>query len=209
MLRFLAVFFLGAAMMAVVALLFVHFVGYGATLSDSGDDWGVFGDYFGGTAGTILAFISVLLLVYTINQQRYEIQVSRDEAFKLDVLQHVSKADEEIERWLRRPISVNRQQVEFGDIVWGLKDTKYADVPQLEAALIRLHKLTCMYCASIALYRDNIEPHFVFQHHRAKAEDLIAFLGRHAGKLGQMAEPALALCREQLGVGRVSGRGSR
>ncbi|MGB1560939.1 MAG: hypothetical protein ACPHN2_05500 [Sinimarinibacterium flocculans] len=68
MIRVALVFLVGAAIMIAAVAVFHQFVGSGLPLSTSGQDWGVFGDYFGGVAGTLLSFLSILLIVYTIHQ---------------------------------------------------------------------------------------------------------------------------------------------
>ena len=198
--RFRLVFLVGTAIIIASVVVFHLFVGIGHPLSGSGQDWGVFGDYFGGVVGALFSFLSVLLIVYTIDQQNVQIASARDESLKRDLLLHVSKADEEIERWLQKKLASvsNVQPVEFGDIVWGLVDASCARPAELTAALNRLLVLTCNYCASIALYKDNINTHFVFQQHRQKAEELISFLSHHLDKLPLMAAPSLDFCRLHL-----------
>jgi hypothetical protein len=160
-------------------------------------DWGIFGDYFGGVSGAFLSFISILLIVYTIDQQSRQIEHARQEAFKNDLLQNVSKADDEIDRWLRKRLAAQQgdKDVEFGDIVWGIVPPSYASSKEFSAAIVRLHKLTCTYCVTLGLYKDNIDTYFIFQQHRQKADELIAFLEQHQDKLSNMAGPSLGFCK--------------
>ncbi len=48
-------------------------------LSDNQEVWGWFGDYLGGVIGVILAFISLMALLYTIYIQSVELRLSRKE----------------------------------------------------------------------------------------------------------------------------------
>lgn len=200
MIRVALVFLIGAAIMVAAVVAFHHWVGAGVPISKSGPDWGTFGDYFGGVAGTLVSFISILLIVYTIHQQSRQLASVEEETLKRDLLQHIAKADEEIERWLQRKLAgtTDGQVVEFGDVVWGLVKPGYVSSVELTAALERLLKLTCTYCGSIALYKDNINTHFIFQQHLQKAKDLVSFLEQHVGKLSQMAGPSLSICRNHL-----------
>lgn len=197
MLRFLIIFIAGAAIIAGVFYAFYLYVGYGLPLSNKASDWGVFGDYFGGVSSAFLSFISILLIVYTIDQQSRQIEHARQETFKRDLLQNVSKADDEIDTWLRKMLAAKRgdKYVEFGDIVWGIVDPDYANSKEFSAAVARLHKLTCTYCATLGLYKDNIDTYFIFQQHRQKADELIAFLEKHHEHLPNMADPSLGFCK--------------
>lgn len=197
MIHILLVFLAGVAVIMAVLLAFYFHVGADLSLSNGAQDWALFGDYFGGVAGALLSFLSILLIVYTIHLQSRQIESAQVETLKRDLLQYVSKADEEIERWLQRKLSAatHDSDVEFGDIVWGLVKPNDANQDEFVAAVTRLHKLTCTYCASIGLYKDNINTHFIFQHHSQKAEDLIAFLESHQDRLSSMAGPSLAFCK--------------
>lgn len=199
MIQIALVFIAGMAVMLGVAWAFYRHVGTGLPLSACGNDWGVFGDYFGGVAGTVLAFISVLLLVYTILQQRKQIELTKDEALKVDVLRFLSKLDDDIESWLRRELACDPDQlVEFGDIVRGIVKPNGVNQRELSSAAERLLQLTCQYCSAIALYKDNVNAHFICQYHSTKAEELVGYLEKNLDKLGQMSGPSLAFCKIHL-----------
>lgn len=197
MLRFLIIFLIGAAIIAGVFYAFYLHVGIGLPLSSTASDWGIFGDYFGGVSSAFLSFISILLIVYTIDQQSRQIEHARQEAIKRDLLQNVSKADDEIDTWLRKRLAAQQgdKDVEFGDIVWGIVAPSYANSEEFSAAVVRLHKLTCTYCVTLGLYKDNIDTYFIFQQHRQKADELIAFLEKHHEHLSNMAGPSLGFCK--------------
>lgn len=196
MIKIALVFAAGIALIAGLSFAFYLSVGAGLPLSNAGNDWAAFGNYFGGVAGGLFSFLSVLLIVYTLHQQGQQIESAQDEAQRLKLLEYVSKADDEIERWLRRRLmSQEGREVEFGDIVRGVVKPGYVESREFTAALTRLHKLTCAYCAALALYQDNVDPYFIFGLHRQKAEELLDFLEDHTNLLGQMAGPSLAFCR--------------
>lgn len=199
MIQIVLVFIAGMAVMLGVASAFYWVVGAEFPLSSDGSDWGVFGDYFGGVGGTILAFISILLLVYTILQQRMQIEITQDEALKLDVLRFLSKLDDDIESWLRREIAIGHDKsIEFGDIVRGIVKATGADWRELSAAAERLLQLTCQYCSAIALYKDNVNAHFICRYHSTKAGELIRYLENNMGNLGQMSRLSLEFCKMHL-----------
>ena len=64
-----------------VALLLVLYWGRfgGGALSRKGEDWAYFGEYFGGTAGPILTFLTVLALVLTLVLQVRQLEDSREQ----------------------------------------------------------------------------------------------------------------------------------
>ncbi|WP_170874220.1 hypothetical protein, partial [Xanthomonas graminis] len=131
-------------------------------------------------------------------KQSGQIATAEHETLKRDLLAHVTKADDEIERWLQRKlaaITTNGSTVELGDIVWGLLKPSLVDSKEFRSAVVRLHELTCLYCEALALYRDNIDPYFIFKYHRQKAQALLNFLKEHQGCLGQMAGPSLQFCQ--------------
>jgi uncharacterized membrane protein len=200
MLKFLLVVLAGLAVIALVPIVFYFEVGGTLPLSSQAEDWAIFGNYFGGVTAPLLSFLSILLIVYTVLQQGEQIKASQQEVLKRDLLQYVSRADDEVERWLKRRLASAESEgdVEFGDIVWGIVDSSYVNSKELKAALLRLYKLTCTYCVSLGLYKDNIDTYFIFQQHRLKAEELLLFLESHEKQLSSMAGPGLAACKQHL-----------
>lgn len=198
--RILFVLVIGLLLIAAVAGAYYAYVGLGLPLSTNGQDWGEFRDYFGGVAGALLAFLSILL-VYTIHLQSAQLSAAQREMLKRDLLAHVTKADDEIGHWLQRRLAahnVAEETVEFGDVVWGLLEPSYINAKEFKLATVRLHKLTGLYCEVLALYRANIEPYFIFKYHKQKAQSFLDFLKLHEGLLDQVAGPSLKFCRMHL-----------
>lgn len=199
--RIVLVFVIGVVLLLAVGGAFYLYVVLPQSRSYSATDWANFGSYFGGVAGTLLAFISILLLVYTIHVQGRQLADAQHEALKRDLLAHVTRADDEIGSWLRHQIalpSLSGATVEFGDVVWGLLESKQVNAVEFKRAVVRLHVLTCLYCEALALYRENIDSYFIFKYYRQKAESLLKFLTKHQALLGQMAGPSLEFCRMHL-----------
>lgn len=196
-----AVLILGILTILAVVAAFYHYVGSSRKISISGDDWGVFGDYFGGVAGTLLSFISIILLVHTVRIQIKQLANSEHEVLKRDLLAHVTKADDEIQHWLLRKLAyvgIEGETIEFGDIVWGLVSSSVVNSGEFRIAAERLLKLTCLYCGALALYRDNIDSYFIFNYHKQKAQSLVSFLKENQQLLNQMAGPSLDVCQMHL-----------
>lgn len=201
MTRFISIAAAVLLVVLVVAGAYYLAVGVNGSVSANGRDWAEFGSYFGGVAGPLLSSLSILLLVYTILQQRQEMSDAAHETLKRDLLAHVTKADDEIERWLQRELAMPTRPGDtlvFGDIVWGLLSENLASDREFRPAVARLHKLTSLYCEALGLYRANIDNHFIFSYHRRKAETLLEFLKRHQACLSGMAGPSLEFCQMHL-----------
>ncbi|WP_409010987.1 hypothetical protein [Aeromonas salmonicida] len=200
MVRILIVSILCLTFIVFVSGAYYIFVGKGLPISDNGSDWSTFGSYFGGVVGPIFSFLSTILLFYTIMQQSINIKNASSESLKLDMLRYVSRAEEEIEQWLRTDLASihDNKTVQLSLIVRGVVKPQYANKDELNPCLIRLVKLTCTYTSAIALYKDNVDPYFIYKHHCEKAIDIISFLESNNSRLDPMAGPSLAICRHQL-----------
>jgi hypothetical protein len=192
---------LGLIVISMVAGTFYVHVGLGNPISKNSQDWNSFGGYFGGVVGALFSFISIILVTSTIRLQSEQLSDSQHETIKRDHLAHVTKVEEEINRWLERRLATRGaagSTTEFGDVVWGICKPNYINSEELKTAIKRLHKLTSLYCESLALYRDNIDTHFIYRYHRQKAQSLVDFLRSHSEQLGQSFVIALAFCQNHL-----------
>lgn len=175
-----------------VSGVFYFAVGINQHLSESINDWAAFGGYFGGVAAPLLSFISIILILQTIHSQRIAAQ-------KQDLLAYVSKAEEDVDSWLKRRLAVasigsEKDTVEFGDVVWGIADVTYVNKKEFTHALEHLLKLTCKYSESISLYQDNINTYFVIKHHRMKAQDILGFIKHNNDSVNPMAPASIQAC---------------
>ncbi|GAB2901344.1 hypothetical protein GCM10027046_32920 [Uliginosibacterium flavum] len=191
-----------AALLLIVSfVVFYLFAGIAWTIPVSPEHWGQLGDFIGGVTGTLLSFISIVLLVKTIRIQSTQLNDLQDAAQKQGVLANVTKAEEAIDHWLARSLLTrvaHLNTVEFGDIVWGLVGADVTHDKDFERAVLRLLDLTAFYCEATALYRSNVDGYFIFKYHQKKANTLLTFLGQHTSLLGQMGGPTLGNCRHLL-----------
>ncbi|WP_417326000.1 putative phage abortive infection protein [Halarcobacter sp.] len=58
---------------------YIYYNFYEQSISKSSADWGTFGDFMGGTLNPMLAFLSLIALLYTIKLQSKELSLSRKE----------------------------------------------------------------------------------------------------------------------------------
>lgn len=198
--KLIVVTLMGLVVLMSFCAVFYFYVGMGKDISTNGSDWSNFGAYYGGVAAPVLSFISIILLVYTINQQSEANEIVRDETTKLDMLRYMSGSEQEIDSWLKTELALNEEgkTLQLGLIVWGVVKPTYVNQQELGACLERLLKLTCSYCSSIALYEANVDPYFIYKQHYSKASELIEFLNRHEELLGQIAGPSLGMCKNLL-----------
>ncbi len=76
--------------------------------SNDPDDWGVFGDYIGGTIGTFFAFAAFVAVLVTVAIQREQLDHARKQA-SLDELQRfLSNTAMRIDEMLHRELSVGQ-----------------------------------------------------------------------------------------------------
>ncbi|MGE0673883.1 MAG: hypothetical protein AB7O64_12575 [Methylibium sp.] len=196
MLRFIAFAIIALCIVAAVGGAFYLGVGVGAKPSEAAKDWADFGSFFGGVAGALLSFFTVLLLIYGSHQQLGQIQDAQDETRKRDLLQYVTRAEDHVDHWLSRKLpTANGGHIELGDIVWGLSLPDVVSRSLFDRSLERLLRLMCSYSAALGLYRANVDHYFVYQLHREKALALLEYLHAHQDSLSLMAGPSIQFCR--------------
>jgi hypothetical protein len=196
MLRFVGVSLVALGVVAGVAAAFYLGVGVGAKPSEAAKDWADFGSFFGGVAGALLSFFTVLLLIYNAQQQANQIEEAQHEARKRDLLQYITRAEDHLDHWLARKLpALEGGHVELGDIVWGLHLPSVVERSHFDKSLDRLLQLTCGYSVALGLYRANIDHHFTYQLHRNKASKLLDYLHAHQDSLPQIAAVSIEFCR--------------
>ncbi|MFP1872110.1 hypothetical protein ACLEDV_09130 [Lonsdalea quercina] len=196
--------FLIVALFGILILLVVFFgyfflggLYFGTSLSNA--ELGAFGSYFGGLAGPLLTFISVLLIVYTIRQQKLNLESVSDENIKQDMLRYLNKIDDEIAHLLTRRIHIdNERVVEVGDVVSGISKPTNFDESSYRVAMDKLLRLTANYCEAIALYRENVNGYFIFRAHQQRAKELVKYLENNTKYLHGIAGPTLNFCQMHL-----------
>ena len=66
-----------------VSIMFVvlsfYFINFHGELSPSHEQWGAFGDYFGGTINPVLSFLTLIALLLTIILQNKQLEISSNE----------------------------------------------------------------------------------------------------------------------------------
>lgn len=197
--KFVGAVVIAAFIVAGVAVVFYLGVGQGVKPSEAAKDWADFGSFYGGVAGALLSFFTVILLIHNAHQQLSQIQAAHQEAKKRDLLQYITRAEDHIDHWLGRKLPTTQGgDVELGDIVWGLHLPDIVTRSVFDKSLNRLLQLTCSYCVALGLYRANIDSHFTFRLHRDKALKILEYLHAHQDSLPQLAGASIQFCRMQV-----------
>ncbi len=197
--EFLVVVILAVAVLA--AVFFSYFIIGEFSLSPSvtNTDWGAFGSYFGGVAGSALSFISVILVAYTLYLQRKQIGEIQKENIKQDNLRYIEKIDDELSMLLSENLKANNAEIfSFGDIVNGCISEEKIDFVQYKSLMDKLLKLTASYCQAISVYKDNVNSYFIYRVYWEKANELLNYLESKREFLYEMSGPTLLLCRNIL-----------
>lgn len=75
--RILLYVFISLSFISIGLLTFAYFSVFGGPYSDNINDWGFSGSFFGGIIGTLLTFVTTLLLIYSSYQQHKEIEFEK------------------------------------------------------------------------------------------------------------------------------------
>lgn len=95
---------LAIASTVVACVFFVYFLKFHGALSTSNTDWGVFGDFVGGTLNPVLSFLGLIALLLTIVLQSKELESTRVE------LERAASAQENTERVLKEQSNTQIKQ---------------------------------------------------------------------------------------------------
>ncbi|MDO9179020.1 MAG: hypothetical protein Q7U16_12015 [Agitococcus sp.] len=78
-------------------------------ISNLPSDWGVFGDYVGGTLATFTSILALVALLYTLNSQQKQINLIIKQANKSDILAAIDRLEKDFQICLNRyPIKLER-----------------------------------------------------------------------------------------------------
>ena len=78
------------AFLAVVFVLTMYFINFSGDISKDQNKWGLFGDFIGGSLNPILAFLSLIALLFTIILQSNELKATRIELKRAAIAQEES-----------------------------------------------------------------------------------------------------------------------
>ena len=152
--------------------IFYCYLGSKREISESLADWGQFGEYFGGIAGTLLFFINIVMIAKTIKLQKQQIYDANDEVLKKDMLSHLESIENEIERVLSLKLAIltgnTGETVPFRDIVYDIVKPGYVNKKELENAVLHLKRIHELYNQAINEYEKKFNNIAMFKYHQHK-----------------------------------------
>jgi hypothetical protein len=172
----------GAALATMIGAVWVYARsgGFSDAVSRGNQDWSAFGSYFGGMATAIVGFASVVILSITLLQQQSQMGHQSKNELKQDILSLIDKAEGKIDKLLQHEFApVDGRPITLQEVVDGIRSMPELATPPYSSMIIRLFLLTGEYVESLMLYRDNVNPYFVYRFHRKRIEEIYAFLEKN------------------------------
>lgn len=169
-------FFLSLSGLFIILLpivLFYYYVGNGLAFSNCDQNWAAFGSYFGGITGPLLSFLSIILILYTIKQNKDDIE-------KTNCLNKFEKMDHDLSLLFQLKLAPNTgtcPEVEFQSIYFGAVEITYPNKKEIKAALIELYKITASYYLAYITKR-NLDQDSE-KYYKSKVKKLIDFLNKN------------------------------
>lgn len=179
----------------------------GSGISDDGQHWGQFGDYFGGVVGTLVTCVSVYWLGLTFSQQREQVMAARLEQKRLEILKYL----EHIERHLSQMLELNIRAINgkkihrLVDVLATIEAARIVDRYDFVEAFNNFLELLSSYCIGIGKVRDTGDG-WMIDYHTFRARHFIELCYYRTGMLGdkmQENEEKLHELSERIGVTEV------
>lgn len=165
--------FLGLFILFLPVGLFYFYVGNGLCFSNCDQNWAAFGSYFGGITGPLFSFLSVILILYTIKQ-------NRDNTEKINCLNKFEKIDYDLSILFQLKLAPNTgtcPEVEFQSIYFGAVEIAYPNQKEIKAALTELYKITDSYYLAYISHK-NLDQ-YTENYYKTKIKKLINFLSKN------------------------------
>jgi uncharacterized membrane protein len=179
-------------------------VGKDAAISNASNDWANFGSYYGGVTSSLLSFISIILIIITIQNQSEESQklelLNRqyiEELRKHELEKNLSVEYDNIVSFLKIKILSfpNKSNTEFGLVAWGITEESKIDPTELKKAKKNLYPFISMYISYIGIYENEYTNDFFCKSHKQKAKILLTFIESNFNKNDKKElEPSLSSC---------------
>lgn len=167
----------------------------GGEISRNPSDWATFGDYFGGVAGPLFAMLGVFSLVLTIIIQHEQSTAAQRRAWAEQHLRSLAELAREIERLEERKLT---ESTTLGNILDGLHERLDGESEKrFQQALEQYLTTLGSYSQTVAMYRDNVVPHWDVQTFERRGLDLLNRVAPHCKPNG-MAQIGLHIMRGQL-----------
>lgn len=174
---------------------YVWFGGFSHSFSSNSADWANFGNYFGGVAGPLLTFITIIALAITILIQRNQLENERRKSLLDQHLRLLDALYRDVEVVAKRPLSrLAGGEVTLETVLDGEIRPFEVDQGQLKNRLDDALRLIAFYCEAVALYRDNVSEYFDFKAFRERGAALLNRVKPFVGILGGISAITIEFC---------------
>lgn len=176
---------LSGALAVVIVVAAPYFTIFNQGLSSRPEDWAIFGTYFGGVAGPLLALISVVGLVLTLLMQNRQQMESEKKALAELHIRSLGELTRDLD-------SIERKELGYSATVGDVLDNPAKLNSQLDRDgfkrwLRQYAELLHAYSATVAMYRDNVQPYWDVKTFEARGLRNLERLKAHLGLLGPLA----------------------
>jgi hypothetical protein len=176
---------LGVASVVVIAVAAPYFANFHGPWSADAEDWARFGTYFGGVAGPFLALISVVGLVLTLLLQNRQIVEGEKKALAELHVRSLGELTRDLE-------TIEGKEIGHGATVGEILDEPSKlnaglDGKAFTRWLRQFAELLQSYSATVAMYRDNVQPYWDVKTFEARGLRNLERLRPHLQLLGPLA----------------------
>lgn len=194
--RWIASFFIVGALLVVLGSAAVFFIALGKLPAQiNANDWSLFGAYFGGVAGPLLAFVTVMGLAFTLLMQNRQIEQVSENNLKDQHVRMLIEIGHDLNAIEDQHLDAD---VTLRNILNGSKDLPPASTGAFKAALQQYTKMLGHYAQGVELYRENISAHFDCRAFEQRGLRLLDRIEPYASHLDSMGKIALTIIKGHL-----------
>lgn len=194
--RWIAAFFVLGALAVVLVGGTIFFDALGKPFNHiTAADWAAFGTYFGGVAGPLLAFLTVVGLVLTLLMQNRQIEQVAEANLKDQHVRMLIEIGHDLAAMEHQHLDT---ELSLSDVLNGRTQLRRSTVNAFRIALQRYVKVLGYYAQGVELYRDNVSPYFDCRAFEQRGLRLLDRVEPYALHLDQMGPIALAIIRGHL-----------
>ncbi|MDG6347621.1 hypothetical protein QAA18_02510 [Luteimonas sp. 8-5] len=194
--KWIALIFVLVALVIIAGTGWIYFNALGKPFTAiTIDDWTSFGTYFGGTAGPLLAFLTVAGLVLTLLMQNHQLEQVAQGDLKDKHVRMLIEIGRDLEAMEAQHLT---SDVTLGDVLNGASSLPSSGEQVFRTTLQSYVKVLGYFAQSVELYRDNISPYFDCRAFEQRGLRLLARVEPYVQYLGQMGGPGLVIMRAHL-----------
>ena len=194
--RWIAGIFVVVALAIVAGTSWIYFNALNVPFASlKATDWISFGTYFGGVAGPLLTFLTVIGLVFTLLMQNHQLEQVSHSNLKDQHVRMLIEIGRDLDAMEAQHLS---SDVTLGSILSGAGSLQRPIEDSFRIALQRYVQVLGYYAQGVELYRDNISPYFDCRAFEQRGLRLLARVEPYGQYLGGMGGIGLAIMRGHL-----------